>query len=49
MENREKPFEDEKRMQYLRDRREENLQIIQQRVHDLQIEKQKKERTAVVK
>jgi hypothetical protein len=42
----EKKFDEEKRLKYLQDRKEENLKIIQQRVHDLEIEKQKRNRAA---
>jgi hypothetical protein len=42
-----KNFDEQKRMKYLREKKEENLRIIQQRVHDIQIEKQRREREKV--
>lgn len=36
--------EEEKKMKYLKEKREQNLQIIQSRLHDLEIEKQKRQR-----
>jgi hypothetical protein len=41
----EKKFDEEIKMKNLRERKEQNLQILQRRLHDLEIEKQKRDRT----
>jgi hypothetical protein len=45
MENNSENNPDEKRrLEYLKERKSQNLQILQNRIHELQIDKQKKER-----
>jgi len=45
MENPVKKIDEERKLKYLQERREQNLRILQSRIHDLQIEKQRRERT----
>ena len=45
MENYSEKNHDEKRkLEYLKERKNQNLQILQNRIHELEIDKQKKER-----
>ena len=45
MENNSEKIVDEKRkLEYLKERKNQNLQILQNRIHELEIDKQKRER-----
>ena len=37
--------EEKRKLEYLKERKNQNLQILQNRVHELQIEKQRRERS----
>lgn len=39
-------IEEKQKLEYLRERKNQNLQILQNRIHELQIEKQKRERSS---
>jgi hypothetical protein len=43
--NSENNFDEKRKLEYLKERKSQNLQILQKRIHELNIEKQKRERT----
>jgi len=42
--NSEKNLDERRKLEYLKEKKSQNLQILQNRIHELQIDKQKKER-----
>ena len=43
----EKNFDEKKKLEYLRERKNQNLQILQNRIHELEINKQRKQRESL--